>query len=70
MIGGPPITDMAATLLAYRVNLADDRAVIMCLIAAHYNASVIGPNIDRVIELARFETTVGAVAEAMAGAAA
>lgn len=68
MIGSPPIADMAATLLAHRVNLADDRAVIMCLVAAHYNASIIWANLNRVIELARFEATVGAVSTAMSAA--
>lgn len=65
MIGSPPIQDMATTLLAHHVDLSDDRAVIMCLIAAHYNAAVIGPNLDRAIELARFEATVGKVADTM-----
>lgn len=65
MIGGPPIADMAATLLAHKVNLSDDRAVIMCLVAAHYNAAIIGPNLDCAIELARFEAKLNAVSAIM-----
>lgn len=65
MIGGPPIADMVATLLAHRVNLSDDRAVIMCLVAAHYNAAVIGPNLDRAIELARFEASLNTISAIM-----
>jgi hypothetical protein len=65
MIGSPPIQDMAATLLAHGVDLSNIPAAIMCLINAHYDARVVQLNLDRTLELARFDATVGAVAKAM-----
>jgi hypothetical protein len=71
----PAAAAMALTLVDRGVDLSDDRAIIMCLVNAGYNAALIGEVIDLAIARARrmrdaretlqLDAALGAVAKAM-----
>jgi hypothetical protein len=75
MMHSPLIAAMAGTLVDRGVDLADDRAVIMCLVSTGYPAREIGELYDAITARARrildaretlqLDAALGAVAEAM-----